>query len=106
MSDTYLSLFLAQLRTEGFFFLYFFIFIYFFLYFLHSCIILLEYSIHVILGSLPSSEADQLLSLMPYEPSHQTNIASSPLKSNSDDEFETNLAQAIHASLTGSYQIK
>ncbi|XP_063722876.1 ataxin-3-like [Symsagittifera roscoffensis] len=42
ISDTYLSLFLAQLRTEGYF-------------------------IFVARGELPSSEADQMLTLCPYD---------------------------------------
>ena len=54
----------------------------------------------MVLGSLPSSEADQLLSLVPYQPARHTTPP--PLtKLHSEDEFETNLAQAIQASLTG-----
>ena len=54
----------------------------------------------MVLGLLPSSEADQLLTLVPYQPS--CNKRPSPLnKSNSEEEFESNLAQAIQASLTG-----
>ncbi|XP_075254983.1 ataxin-3-like isoform X2 [Convolutriloba macropyga] len=44
ISDTYLSLFLAQLKAEG-------------------------YYIFVVRGELPESEADQMLTLIPYDPS-------------------------------------
>ena len=49
ISDTYLSLYLAQLANDG-------------------------YYIFVVRGDLPQCEADQILSLCPYDPSSEKDV--------------------------------
>ncbi|XP_011410500.1 PREDICTED: ataxin-3-like [Amphimedon queenslandica] len=83
ITDTYLSLFLAQLRAEG-------------------------YSIFVVTGILPTSEADQLLSLIPYEPPPPPHSSEGKAArvSKSPQDFDSiedeDLAEAIALSLVES----
>ncbi|KAF2881107.1 hypothetical protein ILUMI_25073 [Ignelater luminosus] len=69
ISDTYLSLFLAQLRNEG-------------------------YSIFVIFGQLPDCDADQLLKIKPAEP-----VRRPVLSNKSSDDNDHDLQNAIRLSL-------
>jgi len=70
ISDTYLSLFLAQLRNEG-------------------------YSIFVIFGQLPDCDADQLLKIKPAQP-----VRRPVLSNKSSDDNDQELQNAIQLSLT------
>lgn len=70
LSDTFLSLFLAQLKNEG-------------------------YSIFVVIGKLPESAADQVLLITPFVPSR-----SSPLQQPSQNtESDPQIQEAINLSL-------
>lgn len=77
ITNTYLSLFLAQLQMEG-------------------------YSIFVVTGNFPACEADELLTLIPLDTDHTTHTNKTQKQEpNSDEEYEMELAQAISASLSG-----
>lgn len=76
ISDTYLSLFLAQLRNDG-------------------------YSIFVIFGQLPECDADQLLRIRPAEPvqSNESVRVAKTQVSNSSEEGDMELQNALMLSL-------
>ena len=61
LSDTYLSLFLAQLQTD-------------------------KYSIFIVIGDLPSCEADKVLSAAPLSPRHFRKPAVKRQEPEEDDE--------------------
>jgi len=61
LSDTYLSLFLAQLQTD-------------------------KYSIFVVIGNLPDSEADKVLSVTPLSPQQFRRAATSSSNEYEDDD--------------------
>lgn len=70
ISDTYLSLFLAQLKNDG-------------------------YSIFVVFGELPHCDADRLLKLKPAVP-----VPKAPTQNNSSRESDPDLQAALQLSLT------
>lgn len=67
LSDTYLSLFLAQLQTD-------------------------KYSIFIVIGDLPSCEADKVLSLAPLSPRH---FRKAPTKKQEPEEDDEQLKAAL-----------
>ena len=67
LSDTYLSLFLAQLQTD-------------------------KYSIFIVVGDLPSCEADKVLSLAPLSPRH---FRKAPTKKQEPEEEDEQLKAAL-----------
>ncbi len=67
LSDTYLSLFLAQLQTD-------------------------KYSIFIVVGDLPSCEADKVLSLAPLSPRH---FRKAPTKKQEPEEDDEQLKAAL-----------
>lgn len=69
ISDTYLALFLAQLKNDG-------------------------YSIFVVLGDLPECEADQLLRLRPAQPTVKRPVAP-PAVSEDDPDLQTALQLSL-----------
>jgi ataxin-3 len=67
LSDTYISLFLAQLQTD-------------------------KYSIFIVVGDLPSCEADKVLSLAPLSPRH---FRKAPTKKQEPEEDDEQLKAAL-----------